>query len=69
MVAHFGISRETLRPCFLFLVLDEPSEGLDDRTAGQLMAAQDARLRGRMLLVISHRDRDFGIVERVVRLS
>jgi ATP-binding cassette subfamily C protein CydC len=50
-------------------ILDEPTEGLDDETADALMAAVDARLRGKTVLVISHRDRDFRFVERTVSLA
>ncbi len=51
------------------VVLDEPTEGLDEPTAELLLSALGARLRGRTLLVISHRERDFRIVDRVVRLT
>ena len=67
-VRRLAVARALLKEAPIY-VLDEPSEGLDDRTADQLLAALDARLRGRTLLVISHRDRDFGIVDRVVRMG
>ena len=50
-------------------ILDEPTEGLDDETAEQLLTSVRNRLRGKTLLVISHRERDFRIVETVVRLG
>lgn len=37
------------------LVLDEPTEGLDARTARELYAGLDAAARNRMLLLITHR--------------
>jgi ATP-binding cassette subfamily C protein CydC len=37
------------------LVLDEPTEGLDARTAQDLYAALDAAARGRTLLLVTHR--------------
>ncbi|EQD58332.1 ABC transporter-like domain protein, partial [mine drainage metagenome] len=37
------------------LVLDEPTEGLDARTARDLYAALDVAARGRTLLLITHR--------------
>jgi len=66
-VRRLAVARALLKEAPIY-VLDEPTEGLDDRTADQLLAALDARLRGRTLVVISHRERDFGIVDRVVRL-
>jgi ATP-binding cassette subfamily C protein CydC len=67
-VRRLAVARALLREAPIY-VLDEPSEGLDERTADQLMAALDARLRGRTLLVISHRERDFAVVDEVVRLG
>jgi ATP-binding cassette subfamily C protein CydC len=37
------------------LVLDEPTEGLDEATAHRLLEAVGARMHGRTLLVVSHR--------------
>lgn len=67
-VRRLAVARALLRDAPIY-VLDEPTEGLDERTADQLMAALDARLRGRTLLVISHRARDISIVDRVMHLE
>ncbi|MGO8692647.1 MAG: thiol reductant ABC exporter subunit CydC [Rectinemataceae bacterium] len=50
------------------LLLDEPTEGLDDATADALLAAIAERAAGRTLVMISHRERDLGIVDTICRL-
>jgi len=52
-----------------FLVLDEPTEGLDDRTADALLAKVDSAVKGRTVILISHRRRDLQFVDRVVRMG
>ncbi len=54
---RLGVARELLvdRPV---VVLDEPTEGLDEETANELLAAVAARYRGACLVVISHRGVD-----------
>jgi len=52
-----------------FYVLDEPTEGLDEATADSLLLAVEARLRGKTLLVISHRERDLTRADAVVRIG
>ena len=39
-------------------MLDEPTEGLDEATADELLGRLAARYRGACLVVISHRDVD-----------
>ncbi|MDA8426157.1 MAG: ABC transporter ATP-binding protein, partial [Treponema sp.] len=51
------------------MLLDEPTEGLDDRNADALLAAIAERAAGRTLLIISHRERDLALAERVCRLT
>ncbi|HTX73549.1 MAG TPA: thiol reductant ABC exporter subunit CydC [Rectinemataceae bacterium] len=50
------------------ILLDEPTEGLDDRTADELLSAIASHSSGRSLVLISHRERDMGIVDRVQTL-
>ena len=50
-------------------VLDEPTEGLDQATADAMMKAVAEGLQGRTLIVISHREQDFSIVDRIVRMK
>ncbi|HUW40349.1 MAG TPA: thiol reductant ABC exporter subunit CydC [Rectinemataceae bacterium] len=51
------------------MLLDEPTEGLDDRNADALLAAIAERAAGRTLIIISHRERDLALAERVCRLT
>lgn len=51
------------------LLLDEPTEGLDARTADALLESIAERAAGKTLILISHRDRDLAIVDRVYRLD
>jgi ATP-binding cassette subfamily C protein CydC len=50
-------------------VLDEPTESLDDATADAVLAAAAAKLQGRTLIIVTHRERDLSIVDSVVRLA
>ncbi|MFN7778913.1 MAG: thiol reductant ABC exporter subunit CydD [Betaproteobacteria bacterium] len=50
------------------LLLDEPTEGLDDATAAQLIAALRAECRGRTLVVVTHRAPVARAMESVLRL-
>jgi len=65
---RLAVARALLKDAPLF-VLDEPTEGLDEKTADSLMDALDARLRGKTLIVISHREADMRFTDRVVRLE
>lgn len=51
------------------VILDEPTEGLDRETEELLLERLDRRLKGKSLLVISHRPAPLALVERVVRLG
>ena len=53
-------------PIYIF---DEPTEGLDDPTAEKLLDSIDRRLRGRTVIIISHRPRDHRVAETVLRLA
>ena len=50
-------------------IFDEPTEGLDDSTADALLDAIARRLAKRTVLMISHRGRDLGIVDRLCRIG
>ena len=50
-------------------IFDEPTEGLDDSTADALLDAIARRLAKRTVLMISHRRRDLGIVDRLCRIG
>jgi ATP-binding cassette subfamily C protein CydC len=63
---RLAVARALLKEAPIY-ILDEPTEGLDEKTADSLMAALNARLRGKTLLVISHRDRDLSFADKVVR--
>jgi ATP-binding cassette subfamily C protein CydC len=64
---RLAVARALLRDAPIF-VLDEPTEGLDENTADALVDALDARLRGKTLIVVSHRDRDLHLSDKVVQL-
>jgi ATP-binding cassette, subfamily C, bacterial CydC len=51
------------------LLLDEPTEGLDDTTAAAFLSAVARRLHGRSVLIISHRERDLAIADCVYDLA
>ncbi|HVP19594.1 MAG TPA: thiol reductant ABC exporter subunit CydC [Spirochaetia bacterium] len=65
---RLAVARALLRdaPAYVF---DEPTEGLDDRTAETMLASIDRRLSGRTLIIISHRPRDHRGVSRTHRLE
>jgi ATP-binding cassette subfamily C protein CydC len=65
---RLAVARALLKDAPIY-VLDEPTEGLDEKTADSLMAALGARLRGKTLIVISHRERDLALADRTVRLG
>jgi len=52
-----------------FYLLDEPTEGLDAATEQLLLARLDKRLKGKSLLLVTHRPRPLQIVDRVVTLA
>jgi ATP-binding cassette subfamily C protein CydC len=51
------------------VVLDEPTEGLDAVTEGVVLERLQLKLRGRSLLLITHRPACLSLVERVVTLG
>ncbi len=64
---RLAVARALLKEAPVY-ILDEPTEGLDETTADILMNALDVRLRGKTLLIISHRERDLRLADAVVRL-
>ena len=65
---RLAVARALLKDAPIY-VLDEPTEGLDEATADSLMAALDVRLRGKSVIVISHRDRDLRFADKVLRFQ
>ncbi|HUX19976.1 MAG TPA: thiol reductant ABC exporter subunit CydC, partial [Spirochaetia bacterium] len=51
-----------------FLILDEPTEGLDDATADRLLDSIARSSVNRALIIISHRRRDLRIADRVIKI-
>ena len=64
---RLALARALLRPGSLVL-LDEPTEGLDEDTARALLVDLAAALQGRSLLMITHDDLPDGIVDCQYRL-
>jgi ATP-binding cassette, subfamily C, bacterial CydC len=67
-IQRIAVARALLRDAPVY-ILDEPTEGLDDSTAGMLLDAVARRLRGRTLVVITHRERELAIVDSIFRLG
>jgi ATP-binding cassette subfamily C protein CydC len=65
---RIALARALLREAPI-TILDEPTEALDDATADALLSSVKARLRGKTLLVVTHRQRDLAIVDTVVRVG
>ena len=65
---RIAVARALLRDAPVY-ILDEPTEGLDDRTAGMLLDTLAGKLPGKTLVVITHRERELAIVDSVVRLG
>ncbi len=67
---RLGLARAYLRAA-PWLVLDEPTEGLDPVTEAQVLAALDRRLQvsGQGLIVISHRTAPLALCEQTCRMS
>jgi ATP-binding cassette subfamily C protein CydC len=63
---RLAVARALLKDAPIY-ILDEPTEGLDDATADSLMAAVDARLRGKTVIIISHRARDLRLADTVIQ--
>ncbi|EDX80317.1 ABC transporter, ATP-binding protein [Brevundimonas sp. BAL3] len=67
---RLGLARAYLRSA-PWLVLDEPTEGLDPTTEAQVLAALDRRLKhsGQGLIVVSHRPAPTQLCDRVIRVE
>lgn len=63
-----ALARALLKDVPIYL-LDEPTEGLDAATEAKLLARIDLRLKGKSLLLITHRPAPLQIVDRVVTLG
>ncbi|MDO9608005.1 MAG: ATP-binding cassette domain-containing protein [Brevundimonas sp.] len=67
---RLGLARAYLRSA-PWLVLDEPTEGLDPATEVQVLSALDRRLKhsGQGLIVVSHRPAPTELCDRVIRVE
>lgn len=65
---RLGVARQLL--CMKnIVILDEPTEGLDEPTANALMASLIEYCRDRVLIVISHHESDRSFATRALRLE
>lgn len=65
---RISLARALLKDAPL-LILDEPTEGLDAATEGLVLERLQSRLRGKSLLLITHRPACLSLAESVVRLG
>jgi ATP-binding cassette subfamily C protein CydC len=65
---RLALARAFLKDAPIYL-LDEPTESLDDVTAELLLESIARRLAGKTVVMISHRERDFRVAGRVIRLG
>jgi ATP-binding cassette subfamily C protein CydC len=67
---RLSLARAYLRPA-PWLVLDEPTEGLDAATEAQVLRRLDARLRASRqgLIMVSHRTAGLALCDHVVRIE
>ena len=65
---RLALARALLKDAPIY-ILDEPTEALDEATADALLLSVKDRLRGKTILVVSHRERDLSIVDNVVRVG
>jgi len=67
---RLGLARAYLRPAF-WLVLDEPTEGLDPATEARVLTALDHRLKtaGQGLILVSHRPAPTRLCDQVLRME
>ncbi len=67
-VRRVALARAFLREAPIYL-LDEPTESLDPATADAVLAAVAERLRGRTIILVTHREKDLLIADQVIRLG
>jgi len=67
-IRRVALARALLRDAPVY-VLDEPTESLDEATALAVLTAAAAKLQGRTLILITHRERDLAITDHVVKLA
>lgn len=65
---RIAVARAFLKEAPIY-IFDEPTEGLDDRSADALLGAIAERSAGRSLVIITHRERDLAIVDATVGAS
>lgn len=65
---RLSLARLLLRPARLWL-LDEPTEGLDDATARDVLARLREQARGRTLLIATHLAREAALADRLLVLE
>jgi ABC-type transport system involved in cytochrome bd biosynthesis fused ATPase/permease subunit len=65
---RMALARALLKDAPVY-ILDEPSEGIDERAAEALLISVAERVRAKTLIVISHQARDLSIAEDLVRLG
>lgn len=69
MRRRVAIARALANPGELFL-LDEPVQGLDDGTAGQVLEVMHRELEGRTVILVSHDDDEISaLAQRVIELT
>jgi ATP-binding cassette subfamily C protein CydC len=66
-VRRIAVARALLKDA-PFLILDEPTEGLDDPMADALLSGVLDRCKDRTVLILSHRPRDIAAAESVIEL-
>jgi len=67
---RLGLARACLRPA-AWLVLDEPTEGLDAATEARVLARLDARLAatGQGLILVSHRPAPVALCDQIIAVT
>lgn len=65
---RIAVARTLLKDAPL-VILDEPTEGLDSDTERKLLERIDLRLKGKSLLLITHRQLPLAIVDRIITLQ
>lgn len=65
---RLALARLLLRPAS-FLILDEPTAGLDPENAELVSSRVEEIRKGRTMLVMSHRKEVFGLADRIIELE